>query len=229
LACDPKIRADFYAFSDQDDVWMVDKLAKSLEYFATVKDEVSPRVYCGRTQIVDEQLNTIGYSPLFSLPQSFRNALAQSIAGGNTMVFNQASKELLEKTGLLNVVSHDWWIYQLVEAVGGKVYYDPTPMLLYRQHDAIIAGSNIRFLPKINRIFRVIKGQYMVWNIMNYQALSLVNDLFTKENQNVLASYGKFRKANLLNRYQLFKSCGIYRQTLLGNIALQLAVFLNKV
>ena len=229
LACDPTIQADFYAFSDQDDVWMVDKLSTALAYFNTENNTDLARVYCGRTQIVDEKLNVLGLSPLFSLPRSFRNALVQSIAGANTMVFNQATKYLLEKTGLLNVVSHDWWVYQIVEGVGGEIYYDPTPTLLYRQHDAIIAGSNILFLPKVNRLLRLLNGQYVTWNIMNYQALSSFNHLLSKPNQKVLLSYGQFRAAKMTNRYQLFKSCGLYRQTLLGNIALQLAVLLNKV
>lgn len=229
LACDPTIHADFYAFSDQDDVWMLDKLARALAYFDTVNNEDLPRVYGSRTQIVDQHLTPFGYSPLFALPRSFRNALVQSIAGGNTMVFNQRAKTVLEKTGLLKVVSHDWWAYQIVEGVGGEVYYDPTPTLLYRQHDAIITGSNIRFLPKVNRLLRLLNGQYITCNIMNYQALSSVNHLLSKPNQKVLLSYGQFRTAKMTNRYQLFKSCGLYRQTLLGNIALQLAVLLNKV
>ena len=229
LACDPTIQADFYAFSDQDDVWMVDKLSTALAYFNTENNTDLVRVYCGRTQIVDEKLNVLGFSPLFSLPRSFRNALVQSIAGGNTMVFNQATKYLLEKTGLLNVVSHDWWVYQIVAGVGGEVYYDPTPTILYRQHDGILAGSNICISAQINRLSRLLKGQYITWNIINYQAFSSVNHLLSKENRDILFSYGQFRRANVINRHRLFKSCGLYRQTLLGNIALQLAVLLNKV
>ena len=112
LACDPTIKADFYAFADQDDVWMVDKLARALAYFDTLNNERLPRVYGSRTQIVDAHLTPFGYSPLFTLPRSFRNALVQSIAGGNTMVFNQRAKMLLEITGLQQVVSHDKiWSY----------------------------------------------------------------------------------------------------------------------
>ena len=74
LACDPTIKADFYAFADQDDVWMVDKLSIALAYFDAENSVDIARVYCGRTQIVDENLNHLGYSSLFALPLSFRNA-----------------------------------------------------------------------------------------------------------------------------------------------------------
>ena len=160
LACDPTIQADFYAFSDQDDVWMVDKLARALAYFDTVNNVDLPRVYGSRTQLVDQHLTPFGYSPLFALPRSFRNALVQSIAGGNTMVFNQRAKMVLEKTGLQQVVSHDWWLYQLIKGVGGVVFYDPQPSLLYRQHNGALVGHNCGFKAKLDRIFYVFNGRF---------------------------------------------------------------------
>ena len=63
MACDTNIRADFYAFSDQDDVWMVDKLAEAIKYFEESNESLLPRVYCGRTIITDENLKPIGLSP----------------------------------------------------------------------------------------------------------------------------------------------------------------------
>jgi hypothetical protein len=59
---------------------------------------------------------------LFVFPPSFRNALVQSIAGGNTMVFNVALKRLIENAGPLDVPSHDWWVYILVTGSGGGWY-----------------------------------------------------------------------------------------------------------
>jgi glycosyltransferase involved in cell wall biosynthesis len=125
MACDPTIKADYYAFSDQDDVWNNDKLSKALRYFTAENHLETPRLYCGRVQLADKNLVLLGLSPLFEMPRSFRNALVQSIAGGNTMVFNQSAKELLEKAGLQHVVSHDWWLYQIIKGAGGVVYYDP--------------------------------------------------------------------------------------------------------
>lgn len=132
MACDAAIRADLYAFCDQDDVWMIDKLERAVAHFNQNNESQLPRAYGSRTQIVDEQLNPLGLSPEYSLPRSFRNALVQSIAGGNTQVFNQAAKILLEQAGRQLVVSHDWWLYQIVKGAGGIFYYDPIPTLLYR-------------------------------------------------------------------------------------------------
>lgn len=69
-----------------------------------------PVVYCGRTQYLDEQGKPLGLSPDFVRPMTFRNALLQSVAGANTMVFNQAAKVLFEQFGLVEVPFHDWWL-----------------------------------------------------------------------------------------------------------------------
>jgi len=228
MACDPSIRADFYAFSDQDDVWMNDKLERALAYFDSAPDKAIPRVYCGRTQSVDEQLNHLGYSPLFCLPRSFRNALIQSIAGGNTMVFNQAAKELIEQAGLQSVVSHDWWLYQLIKGAGGIVYYDPQPSILYRQHPNALVGTNRSIGARYDRFIFAWNGGFKGWNDINYAALRSVKYLLTKDNREILELFGTLRAAKFKDRFRLLAVCGIYRQTWQGTLSLWLATFLNK-
>jgi glycosyltransferase involved in cell wall biosynthesis len=228
MACDDSIRADYYAFADQDDVWMSDKLERALAYFDSALDKVIPRVYCGRTQSVDEQLNHLGYSPLFCLPRSFRNALIQSIAGGNTMVFNQAAKELIEQAGLQVVVSHDWWLYQLIKGAGGIVYYDPQPSILYRQHPNALVGTNRSIGARYDRFVFAWSGGFKRWNDINFAALSSAKHLLTKDNADILELFGTLRTAKLKDRFRLLAVCGIYRQTWQGTLSLWLATFLNK-
>ena len=143
LATDPGITANYFAFSDQDDIWYKNKLQRALAWLVTVPGDV-PAVYCGRTELVSNDGRSYGLSPLFTRPIAFGNAIVQSLGGGNTMVFNAAAKRLLEATGRLDVVLHDWWMYQLVSAVGGAVHYDPQPMLKYRQHPDNLIGSKSR-------------------------------------------------------------------------------------
>ncbi len=129
LTCNADIQADYYAFCDQDDVWEADKLQRAVDWLQGVPEGV-PALYCSRTQLVDADNNSIGFSPLFSKPPSFANALTQNVASGNTMVFNHAACALLREGGKdVEVVAHDWWLYLLVSGVGGKVFYDTYPSL----------------------------------------------------------------------------------------------------
>lgn len=85
LTCKASIQSDFYAYSDQDDIWKVNKLQRAVDWLSTISANV-PALYCSRTQLVDAIGNHIGLSPLFTKPPSFANALMQNIGGGNTMV-----------------------------------------------------------------------------------------------------------------------------------------------
>jgi glycosyltransferase involved in cell wall biosynthesis len=228
LATDPSIDADYFAFSDQDDIWYPDKLARALSWLATVPDK-TPGLYCGRTELVAADGKTYGYSILFCRPPAFQNALVQSLGGGNTMVFNRASKKLLEQVGKVDVVLHDWWLYQLVSATGGAVRYDPQPMLKYRQHGQSLIGSNLGWRARMVRIRMTLSGRFHAWNATNIAALERVpGQLMKPQNRAVLTLFTKSRKAKLFKRLMYYRQSGVYRQTVLGNIAMFLAMIINK-
>ena len=87
LICHLDIQADYFAYSDQDDVWEPDKLSCAIAKLENVPSGV-PALYCSRTILIDESGHYIGLSPLFEKPPSFANALVQNVGGGNTMVMN---------------------------------------------------------------------------------------------------------------------------------------------
>lgn len=232
MACNPEIRADYYAFCDQDDVWLPNKLEIALNNIAAhqVHREVTlPYLYCGRTSYVSEKLEPIGISPLFVFPAKFRNALVQSIAGGNTMVFNQEAKQALERVGIVDVPSHDWWLYLLVSGIGGEVYYDQVPQILYRQHNDSIVGENRSFGSRCFRAYTLLRGRFRNWNTKNIEALCVVNGMLTEDNQEILRLFKLMRGAKLIDRFRLMEVCGLYRQTWRGTMTMYLAALLKKI
>jgi glycosyltransferase involved in cell wall biosynthesis len=229
MACDKSIVADYYAFCDQDDVWLPTKLTVAIENIHKNQKDSVAYVYCGRTIYVDEMLKKIGDSPLFSLPRTFKNALIQSIAGGNTMVFNQKTKHLLQQAGVVDHPSHDWWVYQLITGVSGDVFYDPVPQVLYRQHKNALVGGNSSFGAKFDRIASLLKGQFRAWNSQSMVALNSISALLSKENIETLKLFAQMRDAHLRDRVRLLKVCGIYRQTRRGTISLIIANIMNKI
>lgn len=229
LACDPEIKADYYAFCDQDDVWLPGKLEVALENIIANQSVDVPYLYCGRTKYVNENLNPYGMSPLFVFPPSFRNALVQSIAGGNTMALNQAAKNLIEKVGMVDVPSHDWWLYQLISGVGGSVFYDKVPQLLYRQHEFALVGGNNSFPAKMERVWMLLQGRFQRWNTQNIKVLNQVNHLLVKNHQEILRMFEIMRSADLKDRFRLMEVCGLYRQTRSGTISLFLAALIKKI
>lgn len=221
-----EIDADYYAFCDQDDLWEPNKLEHVIGKLAAVVAE--PALYGSRTRLIDEQGRAIGFSPLFSRPPSFANALVQNLADSNTMVFNHAAKALICHAGVPNVVSHDWWTYLLVSGAGGTVIYDPTPYIGYRQHEGNLMGANISMRARIVRLRWLFQNRFRDWNDLNVAALEEVRDCLSAENQRVLELFARARESGLLTRCVLLKQVGIYRQTRLGNMGLLLAILTNK-
>ncbi|MFW0758501.1 glycosyltransferase family 2 protein [Pseudomonas sp. H11T01] len=229
LTCRADISADFYAWADQDDVWKEGKLQKALAWLTTVPRHI-PALYCGRTELIGESGVPFGYSPKFSLAPHFSNALVQNIGGGNTMVFNQAARELLQEAGdNLVVPSHDWWAYLLVSGAGGIVHYDPIPTVLYRQHDENLVGTNSSWFARVKRVRMTFQGRFYEWTTQNIHALETMRHRLSQEHQAKLAQFKAARGQKFLLRILGFQRAGLYRQTLFGNLGLILATLLKKI
>lgn len=228
LACDPKIKADYFAFSDQDDVWLPHKIECALRQMKD-KSQITPLLYCGRTKYVNQDLKLLGLSPLFTAPTSFGNALVQSIAGGNTMLFNKALKAMLEEVGSVDVVSHDWWLYLLTTASGGHVYYDCIPYIFYRQHNSNLVGGDNSFSARLKRLTSLFRGDFIESVNRNLLALEKSRHLLSMESSKTLDRFSHLRASNVWQRSRMIGICGLYRQTKFGKISLVLASILGKI
>lgn len=221
-------RADYYAWSDQDDIWHADKIERALQWLKTIPAD-TPALYCGRTQLVDENNQDLGLSMLFRKRPSFANALMQNIGGGNTMVFNRAACQLLLQTSEKTpIVSHDWWAYIIVSGADGQVFYDQQPCLRYRQHSGNLVGGNTSWPARFVRIRELIKGRFKQWNTINIAALERHQAHLTASNLQVLRQFARSRDKILPTRLMLLKRSGVYRQTLMGNLGLIFAAFFKR-
>lgn len=146
---------DYFAFCDQDDVWMNDKLKIAVDILSGHQNE--PALYMSSFQMVDENLHSIPTN-IFRPNISVEGAFASNCGTGCTMVFN---KKLLEKSLVSNcddVLMHDYWVYLVCLLTDGYVYYDETPHIYYRQHgNNVIGGKGDNFLSKwLTRMNKII-------------------------------------------------------------------------
>lgn len=229
LTCRADIDTDFFAWADQDDIWLDDKLEAALAWLETIPAS-TPALYCGRTRLINASGTHVGFSPRFYLPPSFTNALVQNIGGGNTMVFNQAARALIQEAGAdLVIPSHDWWAYQLICGVGGVTRYDPQPHVLYRQHGSNLVGSNGGWRARFVRLRMVVKGRFHDWNTQNIDALGTMCHRLTKKNQTALGQFKAARAQCLFPRITGVLRAGLHRQTLLGTLGLIFATLIKKI
>jgi glycosyltransferase involved in cell wall biosynthesis len=228
LTCRADIDADYFAYADQDDVWEADKLERAVSWLSSVPADV-PALYGSRTLLVDARNQHLGYSRLFPRQPTFRNALVQSVVGGNTMVFNRAARDLLRLAGEnVEAVTHDWWAYMLITGCGGQAHYDPYPTVRYRQHEFNQFGANISLGAQISRARELLQGRFRGWVDRNLVALERVRHLLTPENQRILDDFRQARQQRFLGRLIGLKRTGIFRQTMIGNLGLIVAAAINR-
>lgn len=231
LACDPQIKANYYAFCDQDDFWLPTKLTAGISSLTIngYMDHSVPKLYGGKTIYVDKNLKEFGQSASFNYPKIFRNALVQTMAGGNTLIFNQATKSILEKTQGVNPASHDWWLYLVVSGAGGLCIYDPHPQILYRQHKNSLVGENRTIIAKFKRLYFLLGGRYKELVNMNIEALIQQKKILNRNSSELLEKFIIMRQSNIIMRLRLLTVCGLFRQTRNGTIALFIAIIFNQI
>lgn len=228
LACRGAIHADYFAFCDQDDIWAAHKLERAVRWLDTVPAG-TPAMYGSRTRAIDAQGRPMGLSRRFNRPPAFRNALVQSIAGGNTIVFNESARRLLIAAGDdVAVASHDWWTYLAVTSAGGQVFYDDYPSVDYRQHGANAMGENTRWRSRLKRAWQLVRGQLGEWNGMHLKALERLPAPTSHEHAKALRFFHAARNTSPpFNVFWLIRS-GVYRQTPLESLSIVLAALLRR-
>jgi len=228
LITSKKIHADFYMLCDQDDVWLPKKITTAITYLEA-QDQTRPQLYCGRTSYVNKKLKFIEYSELFIRPRSFHNAIVQSIAGGNTMAYNNALKKIPSLFPEVKIISHDWWLYILCELSGGVTYYDIHCYILYRQHERSLIGANTTVLAKIKRLYMLLSGKFIEYNNCHFEAFNTIPLMIANPaHVHLIDRFYIDRHKGLKTRLRMIRGLGIYRQTRDGMIALHIATLLKR-
>lgn len=221
---------DLFAFCDQDDVWLPEKLERAVAVLrsAPLRDGQAA-LYGSRTKLVDHRLQPIGTSRLPARPLGFGNALLQNVASGNTMVFNAAMLGLLRRINPTHAVLHDWTAYQAVTGCGGWMHFDPEPSLLYRQHEHNLIGSQGRSWDQVQRIGMLFRGQYRTWGDQTEAAMKDLRDQLTPEAQRLLRNFHHMRhQPHVTGRLKAGMGSGLWRQTRAGRASFWLGLALNR-
>lgn len=145
-----KVNADYYFFSDQDDVWTVNKLSVFMgEFERKEKDNPIMGVFSD-AWIADKNANSTGKSLLFERKKristdslEFEQQLFDSFVAGASLAFNKRVKLLTEKIDfklMPDEEAHDYFIALIISCYG-KLFFVDVPTLYYRQFGDNVYGA----------------------------------------------------------------------------------------
>jgi len=185
---------EFYAFSDQDDVWMPLKIKTGIEHIQEYSD--IPCMYFSNCELVHFNLNHLGnmYKEV-ALPECNFQRLLENLAVGCTIVFNKKAKEMFLKADPMKIQFHDFWMY-VICSYFGRVVYDSTPQVKYRQHGNNQVGNkpSLRQLWK-QRLKQLKRKDAHIREYMAQELLKGFSDLLSDEDVYKLRIVANYRNS----------------------------------
>ncbi len=200
-------KADYYFFSDQDDVWLPDKVETQLKEAENYPKNELLMVYMD-LKVVNQQLETISDSMIRSQSGHANTAFVQeltenTVTGGVAMI-NHALAEKWQS--LDNIIMHDWYLALLATAYGRLVYIDK-PGELYRQHDNNVLGARTwgKRIKKWLRPHFLFKLYWDLIKATQKQAQALITDDLSPSDRELAEAFISVMSKSPIQRYRTLK------------------------
>ena len=217
---------DYYAFSDQDDVWLPHKLSNAMNALGHEQRDI-PVLFATRTNIVDANLLPLGESPSPRRGISFYNAMVQNVLPGHTQVFNKSLRDILTVHGFEDAYVVDWWLYLTATAVG-HVIFSEDAQVLHRQHGNNSVGYRLTFFSQFCQRIKAIKQKK--GNAISCQLAAFLRswqEELSPECSTELISYLN-SLPRLSTRISYLFRCQVYRQKRIEDLAFRLFYLVGK-
>lgn len=204
-------RADYYFFSDQDDVWLPNKLELSLNEAQNYPANLPLMVYMD-LKVVNQDLEIMTESMVKSQSHHANTELVQeltenTVTGGVAMI-NHTLAEMWQETD--GILMHDWYLALLASAFGNLVFIDQ-PGELYRQHSDNVLGA--RTLSK--RFKKWIRPHILFavyWDLIKNsqkQARHLLQMPLSQSNRELIEAFVTIMDKPMLERFRILRKYGL--------------------
>lgn len=221
-------RGDYIATSDQDDIWLPDKLEASFHAMEEAEQEHgadTPILVHTDRCLIDTENHVL--APSFMKYRLMRHEevdplktlLVRNFVGGCTCFLN--SILLKESFPLPNVTIHpDWWI-ALIAATRGKILFVPEAKVLYRLHSTNItegAGGlspyNIKaFLKRLDNADTVLLGLLNQANELQKRSI----DLYDEAPPYLISYINALQQGGIVNAFRILFSLKVGTQGFIPN------------
>lgn len=146
---------EYWAFCDQDDIWLPDKLKLAIHWMEGKEDQTIPLLYHSGFQLGNADLSerTVYQSKKFNY--QFYNSITSNQFFGFAVTINRPLYERLILANSKEIKYHDWFAAMITAAFG---YYHCSHQVaaVHRQHKD--NASPLFFFKKIPHGIRLLKG-----------------------------------------------------------------------
>lgn len=154
-----QVQSEVYMLSDQDDIWLPEKIEKTYEKLIQEKADL---VFCD-LEVVDSNIQTMypSFNQYMKLNRKIKkynnnrelNYLYNCVTGCTIMARKKWMDKILPLPSQSKYVLHDHWIALMI-SLEGKLVYVPEVYIKYRQHDNNEVGTE-KISHKFNQLEEV--------------------------------------------------------------------------
>lgn len=209
---------DYYAFADQDDIWLNNKLLEAQKKLENYDN--TPALYYGMMTQVDANLNKLKEQQQYRPPLDKHMILFQNFVQGSTIVFNKKLLQIAQKYKLSKEVAHDVWL-PILARYFGEVIGDSNSYILYRKHaDAVTVKMRNNYWKEL--IYQIFRG-----NKVDNFSLYLLKGYTTELDQEDLTFLKKIADYKN-NKIFLLKNSNVKKYSFKGTVLLKLSIIFNR-
>lgn len=211
----------YIALSDQDDIWLPEKLYRAVQKIQQCeKEKRQPVAYCSRQTLVDAKEGLLPSAIHYkNVRSAFRNALVENMCTGCTCVMNRELAELINGHTDGYTIMHDFWIY-LTGTCFGTVIYDKDSYILYRQHEKNELGAATTLVDNYRRRIKNFKKHRGQLTRQAEAFLQEYGERMTAENKELLECFVTY-KTNRKNKWKLISKGLVFRQRKSDNLIMK--------
>lgn len=219
---------DYFAYADQDDVWMSDKLCSAVGQLE--KSVAKSKLYFCMPELVDSELRSLP-SRKVRVGNNLKGNIVTNHILGCTQVFNGYLLDLISmyypNPANHRVPLHDAWTALVAYAFNSDVIVDSRQYIKYRQHGNNVVGSSKNFFEAQKaRITRYINGQSIKSNKCKL-ILDIYSNILDENNKDVLMKCASY-KENFNSKMNMLFDREYYQYDLITNIGAFLMILFNK-
>lgn len=193
---------DFYAFADQDDYWVEDKLITAVDH---IKQKGQCTLYSSNLKVVDQDLKYMGRNVMSEdYKAQHYDVLCVNTVTGCTAVMDNKFKNLVTRNYPQNIYLHDYWIALIANfCEGANHVYDTNPNhIWYRQHVGNLIGSQKNIFKRLWRFLFTPVPEYKQTRHLIKNFYNLYIDNINEKDKKVLEKLKNVKKFK--NRVWLF-------------------------
>lgn len=221
-----KVQTDFYAFCDQDDIWLPEKIITGIKKIKQMGyDETKPILYASALQRVDAMLNPLSIQNFPNLRLTLEAEFIRHRLAGCTYIFNNALRNLLQAADG-SLASHDKMAAILCLACGGQIVFDESPNILFRRHESNTSSDGNDIKKKIIKTLFKYCGKHSNNQQLAQFVLATYDELLVPEAKKLLSEIA-FYKKNFLDTLKLAFSPHLDCGFLFYNIFIRFMILLR--